>query len=153
MRKVYLFLDFDGVMVTKFSSFSEFHEGMEFDDKCINTLNQLIKIIRNKYSFSLVISSNWKYELTKSEIKHMLIEIYNIDISENDIHFTKNTGNKYNEINSFIDNLDSKCLVIILEDDPLPRNLNYFQIRTRSEDGIRATDDILNAVDELIKKQ
>lgn len=63
-----IYLDFDGVLVTKFS------DGKEFDKVCVHVLKELLALYKKQFSsVQLCIISNWRFDKTADELTELLV--------------------------------------------------------------------------------
>lgn len=145
-----LFLDIDGVMVTKHSELSSDGKTLEFDPVCIDNLKLIIKEIKDKYGgINIIVASNWRYDLNDEAIVDLLlIQSEFLDcLSESDIAVLDRIYNKEQGITAHIRGnqlTPEQCL--ILDDDYLGEELEGYQIRTRSEDGIRGIETLVGLI-------
>lgn len=145
MHKRYtLFLDFDGVLVTKFSTGTSKYNSPPFDPVCIENLKGVIKEIISKYGgITIIVISSWRYDLSDNAIVDILLNESGLIhyLSEIDILVLDRKLSKEQGIRQYIrENRLALEQCVILEDEYLGEELASCQIRTRSEDGIRGID-------------
>lgn len=142
MNTFTIFLDFDGVMVTKFSVPSTSHPGLAFDPVCVDNLKLMINSLKSKYeAIEIVVISNWRYDMDEAAIGDMLLKHYGFVVDIDEVKFTRKLGNKEAEIREYLDiNQIPPNLYIIFDDENLGEELAEGHIRTRFEDGIRDVD-------------
>ena len=152
LERFHLFLDFDGVLVTKFSKPSERYEGMEFDPACTETLGEVLQFLRGRFDeFVVVIISNWRLELSERKLIGRLQEHDNIQRYVSGIEVLGKQGDKRAALAAYIEQGRlSARRYIILDDEDLGDELRPMQIRTRSEDGIRDVGGMLYAIKEVL---
>src|SRR5690625_4032337 len=149
------FLDFDGVLTNKFSRKSTKHPGLEFDQECVDNLKFIVDELRNYYEkVALAIISNWRYELTNMQIIDILNDFYNLGNKIREIVILEKVGDREHEIRDSLSvNLISNKSFIILDDkEYYDELLRQHQIQTRSEDGIRAYEDVIEVIFNIINK-
>ncbi|MCF3942291.1 HAD domain-containing protein [Oceanobacillus alkalisoli] len=152
INKVLIYLDFDGVLTTKFSNPSKFHLGLEFDPVCIENLKKLLKELKDKYDkIIIVIISNWRYDLSEDQLVQLLCKVYGLEPYFSEIEFADKKGNREEEIKEHLA-MNTEVEAFFILDDMNYRDeiLRRHLIRTRSEDGIRAFEDIKAYALEII---
>lgn len=136
-----LFLDFDGVMITKFSSLDSDVDALAFDPVCIENLKYIIEQVKTKHEkITIIIISNWRLELNQLTINDLLLNRYGLSeyLTASNIAYLEQKGSKAQNILQIINAnklTTDRCLV--LDDEYLGEELAPYQIQTRSEDGIR----------------
>jgi hypothetical protein len=139
-----LFLDFDGVLVNGFSTVTSDNNKLAFDPVCVDNLKRIIDEIKNKYGrINIIVTSNWRYDLDDDAIIILLLNQSGLhkSISESDITVLDRKLRKVQGINQYIrENQLTPERSVILDDEYLGEKLAGYQIRTRSEDGIRGID-------------
>lgn len=139
MSNFVLFLDFDGVLVTKFNKQEE-----PFDPVCIENLKSLIKWLRDRFDrVELVVISNWRFERTDSQLNDLLLNECGLHthLQEHEVYYLDRGFSKKEGIKQYIDTYDLRSNQFkIIDDEYLGDDLAAYQIRTRSEDGIRDLD-------------
>jgi hypothetical protein len=104
MGKFHLFLDFDGLLVTKFSVPSKRFEGMEFDLACIETLGKALEYLRELFDeVIVVIISNWRFELPEKDLVCRLQEHNGIHRHVLGIEVLGKRGGKRADLLAYID--------------------------------------------------
>jgi len=148
-----LFLDFDGVMVTKHSELSSNGKTLDFDSVCIDNLKLIINEIKSKYGgINIIVVSNWRYDLEDTAIVDLLLNRSELHeyLSEPDITILDRKCNKVKGISAYIlENQLTPTQCVIFDDEYLGEDLDGYQIRTRSEDGIRGLETLEGIVDEM----
>lgn len=144
-----IFLDFDGVLVTRFSTVGirDKDDGvgrMDFDPVCMENLRRFIENVKREYQeVAVVVISNWRYDLDDEMISKLLTENSTLAgcLSRDYITCLDRIYFKSDGIQQYIreHNL-SPHTFIILDDEFVGEELAAFQIRPRSEDGIRELD-------------
>ncbi|RUS44616.1 HAD domain-containing protein [Cohnella sp. AR92] len=136
-----VFLDFDGVLVTKYSTESLGNSEPRFDPECVENFKHIIERLKAKYGeITIIVASNWRFNLNEGTITELLLEQYELDnyLTAANITFLDRLHSKIEGIMSVI---NEKRLTpsqsVILDDEYLGEELAAYQIRTRSEDGIR----------------
>lgn len=141
-----LFLDFDGVLVTKFSVLKK--DGRpSFDPECMDVLNELLGLLREKYSdVDLVVTSNWCWELGQDEIRRLLLNEYKLLSVKNEIQFLDPRYSKLEGMKQYININQIKDGKYLILDDERMEGLEEHQLQTRSEDGLRGLQahDVIN---------
>jgi hypothetical protein len=141
-----IFLDFDGVMVTKFSSPTSKYEEFVFDPVCVENLKSIIEQMKTKFGkVNIIITSGWRYDLSEATINDLLLRRYGLHtcLSESDITYLDRLRGKVQGITQYIqENQLTPQQCVILDDEYLGDELAAYQMRTRSEDGIRGISTI-----------
>lgn len=142
-----IFLDFDGVLITKFSTPSPQHPGLAFDPVCVDILKRLIISLKQKFNHvNIIVVSNWRYDMEEADICQILLQHYGLGTFVNEVSFIDKNLNKSEGIKQYIrvNRLEHQPY-IILDDEKLDDELAKFHIQTRYEDGIRG----LNSIDDI----
>ena len=129
-----IYLDFDGVLVTKFS------KGITFAPVCVEKLKEIIQILKNEFqAVRLCVISNWCFERSQEEIAHLLSSYRLLEDIE-ELVIPVNFHNREQEI--LMDVIKEPFVIF---DDEYYENpyLRKHLIRLREEDGLRGIEDIL----------
>lgn len=134
-----IYLDFDGVLTTKFSEVSEVHGGSAFDPLCVESFKKIAAQLRQKFkSVRVVVISNWRFEFPPVEIRE-LFDGYGMLEKIDELIIPVTASNREEEIMN--DAYDGPFL--ILDDQPYyNEKLKPHLIQLRSEDGLRGIEDI-----------
>lgn len=146
IKSFYLFLDFDGVLITRFSEKSNRHSGLEFDPQCLFTLEKVIQLIKKHFeAVNIVITSNWRYDLTDLELE-VLVQNPLVD----GVLILEEPESKHMALRKFIEKYQlPEESYIIFDDDELDEPS---QIQTQARDGIRDSEHILYMVSRYLSR-
>lgn len=129
-----IYLDFDGVLVTKFS------EGTAFDPVCVEKLKEMIQMLKTEFqAVRLCVISNWRFEKSQEEIANLLVSYRLLEDIE-ELVIPVNFHNREREI--LTDAM--RDYFVIFDDDQYENSyLRKYLIRLRTEDGLRGIEDVL----------
>lgn len=130
---VTIYLDIDGVLITKFSN------GTQFDPICVAVLQDLFAHCQTKFnSVQLCLISNWRFDKTAKELTELFTAAH---LLENIDEFIIST--EYSNRAQQILALQQNEHFIILDDATYTDlQLQKHLIQLHPEDGLRAIDDI-----------
>ncbi|TMN21849.1 HAD domain-containing protein [Lentibacillus cibarius] len=151
---LYMYLDFDGVLTTKFSVSSKLHPGLQFDDVCVDNLKAILIELKNLFAeITIVVISDWRYDLSRDQLKYILIEKYGLEQFIDRIEFTDKGNTRENEIKQHLAMIGEADAFVILDDMRYRDGLLIKHlVRTRAEDGIRAYEDVRACIMQILHK-
>lgn len=128
-----IYLDFDGVLVTKFS------EGTAFDPICVKKLKEIIQMLKAEFqAVRLCVISNWRFERSQEEITDLLA-LYRLLEDIEELVIPVNFHNREQEILTDV----MKEPFVIFDDDHYENPyLRKHLIQLSAEDGLRGIEDI-----------
>lgn len=134
-----IYLDFDGVLTTKFSEVSGVHGGPAFDPLCVKIFNKLAGQLRERFTeVRVVVISNWRFEFSSVQIRELL-GAYGMLEKIDELIIPITASNREEEIMN--DAYEGPFL--IFDDQPYySEKLKPHLIQLRSEDGLRGIEDI-----------
>lgn len=153
-NKVLIYLDFDGVLTTKFSTHSKYHIGLQFDSMCVNNLKRILKELRNNFEkVVIVVISDWRYDMSNEQLEKMLFDVYGLYTYVDYIDFINKKGNRERGIHEHLSSYLEVVKFFILDDmNYKDKVLSNYLIKTRAEDGIRAYEDVIDCIKEKLYK-
>ena len=134
-----IYLDFDGVLTTKFSKISERHNGLVFDPLCVESFKKIAAQLREQFTaVRVVVISNWRFEFSPVQLSE-LFGAYGMLEKIDELIIPVTTSNREEEIMN--DAYGGPFL--IFDDQPYSNEmLKPHLIQLRSEDGLRGIEDI-----------
>ena len=129
-----IYLDFDGVLVTKFS------KGVAFDPVCVEKLKEMIHMLKAEFqAVRLCVISNWRFEKSQEEITNLLT-LYRLLEDIEELVIPIGFHNREQEI--LMDVIKERFVIF---DDQHYENsyLRKHLIHLRAEDGLRETEDVM----------
>lgn len=109
MKKVVVFLDFDGVLHPLMGGLLQFVDLPNFEAK--------IRENKNRFDFNIVISSTWKKNYTLSQIRKFFSPDIALLISDVTPSFPSGDGSRYNEALDWLAKNDMSSAWIAIDDD------------------------------------